>query len=79
MSGLGLEKISAIEKRRQLQREAACLPHAALHFLHARLEVRVAGIDVAPGVEDRDHGLAAIVGLVQPQLRHARAVVEACA
>ena len=45
--------------RRQLEREAAGLQHAALHVLGARPQVRVAGIDVAPGVDDADHRLAA--------------------
>ena len=38
--------------RRHLDREAARLPDAALDLLGALAEVRVAGVDVAPGVED---------------------------
>ena len=44
--------------RRHLEREAAGLQHAALHLLGALPEMRVAGVDVAPGVDDRDDRLA---------------------
>ena len=39
--------------RRHLDREPAGRPHAALHLLHPLLEMRVARVDVAPGVDDR--------------------------
>src|SRR5260221_6282112 len=61
---------------RQLDREAAALPHPALHFLDALLEVRMTGIDVRPGVDDRDHRLAGIAGPVVAHLRGARAMPE---
>ena len=44
--------------RRHLDREPAGLPDAALDLLDALLEMRVARVDVAPGVDDRDHRLA---------------------
>ena len=62
--------------RRQFDREAARLPHAALHLLDPLLEVGVAGVDVAPGVDDRDHRLACIIGAVVAHLRRARAMAE---
>ena len=62
--------------RRHFHREAARLPYAALHFLDALLEVGVAGIDVAPGVDDGDHRLAGVVAAVVTHLRRARAVAE---
>ena len=51
-----------------LDREAARLPHAALDVLGALAEVAVAGADVAPGVEDRDHRLARVVGALVAHL-----------
>src|SRR5271166_1751554 len=36
----------------------------------------VAGIDVAPGVDDRDHRLSRVVGAVIAHLRGARAMAE---
>ena len=62
--------------RRQLQRKAARLQHAALHVFGARAQVRVAGVDVAPRVDDADHGLAApILGIVA-DLAQSRAMPE---
>src|SRR5690606_11530728 len=49
---------------------------AALDLLDALLEVAVAGIDVAPGIDDGDHRIARIVGAVIAHLRGARAVAE---
>jgi hypothetical protein len=37
------------------------------------------GVDVAPGVDDRDHGLAGVIASVVAHLRCARAVVEGLA
>ena len=62
--------------RRHLEREPARLPHAALHVLDALLEVRVARVDVAPRVDDRDDRLAAVIRGVEAHLRGARAVAE---
>src|SRR5271166_6678318 len=36
----------------------------------------VAGIDVAPGVDDRDHRLSHVIGAVIAHLRRARAMAE---
>ena len=59
-----------------LQREAARLPDAALHLLRAQAEVGVAGVRVAPGVEDADDGAARPFRLREPRLLGARAVGE---
>ena len=61
---------------RQLQRKAARLQHAALHIFGARAQVRVAGVDVAPGVDDADHRLAAPILGVVADLAQARAMPE---
>ena len=62
--------------RRQFDREASRLPHAALHLLHPLLEMGVAGVDVAPGVDDRDHRLSRVIGALIAHLRGARAMAE---
>ena len=62
--------------RRQLERKAAGLQHAALHVLGARAQMRVAGVDVAPGVDDADHRLAAPVVGVVADLAQPRAMPE---
>ena len=54
--------------RRQLQGEAPRLDHASLDVVDAVAEVRVARVDVTPGVEDRDDGAAAEVRVVVPHL-----------
>ncbi len=46
---------------RELQREAAGLPHPALDGLRTVAQVDVAGVDVRPGVEDRDDRLAEVL------------------
>ena len=56
--GGGLDERLGQRDRRQLQREAAGLQHAALDVLGARAQVRVAGIDVAPRIDDADDRLA---------------------
>src|SRR5262249_31557177 len=56
--------------------EAARLQHAALDVLGARAQVAVAGVDVAPGVDDADHRLAGPVGRVEAHLAPPRAVAE---
>ena len=63
-------------ERRHLHRESPRLPDTALDLLDPLLEVRVAGIDVAPGVEDRDHRLAGVVRARVAHLRGARTVAE---
>jgi hypothetical protein len=47
--------------RRKLDGESSRLPHAALHFLDALLEMRVARIEIAPRAQDSDDRLAAEV------------------
>ena len=74
--GGGLDERLGQRQRRQLDGEAAGLQHAALHVLGARAQVRVAGVDVAPGVDDADHRLAAPVLGVVADLAQARAVAE---
>ena len=56
--------------------KAAGLQHAALHVLRALAQMRVAEIDVAPGVDDADHRLAAPVGRVEAALAQPRAMAE---
>ena len=62
--------------RRHLQREAARLQHAALDLLGALPEMRVTGVDVAPGVDDGDDRLAEIVAARIAHLRGARMMPE---
>ena len=62
--------------RRHLDREAARLPDAALHFLGALPEMRVTRIDVAPRVDDRDDRLALVIGARIAHLRRARPMAE---
>src|SRR5207245_692928 len=54
----------------------ASLEHAALHVLGARAQVRVTGVDLAPGVDDADHRAAGPVLGVIAELAQARAVAE---
>ena len=72
----GLHERLAQREDGNLHREAAGLPDAALHVLRAQLEMRVAGVGVAPGVQDRDHRLAADVVGAEAGLLGARAVTE---
>ena len=62
--------------RRKLDRKAAGLQHAALHVLGAVAQVRVAEVDVAPGIDDADHRLAAKIGGIEAALAQARAMPE---
>ena len=62
--------------RRQLERKSARLQHAALHVLGARAQMRVAGVDVAPGVDDADHRLAVPILGVVAELAQPRAMAE---
>ena len=62
--------------RRQFDREATGLQHAAFDVLGAHAQMRVAGIDLAPGIDDADHRLAGpIVGVVA-DLAQPRAMAE---
>ncbi len=62
--------------RRDLHREPACLPDAPLDVLDAFLEMHVAGVEIAPRVEDRDHRLARVLAAVESHLRRARPMAE---
>src|SRR4029079_2549021 len=62
--------------RGHLHGKSSRLPDAALHLFGALAEVRVARVDLAPRVDDRDHGLAGVVGPVVTHLRGARAMAE---
>ena len=64
-------------ERRHLERKAAGLQHAALHLVGALPEMRMARVDVAPGVDDRDDRLALVVLARVAHLRGARMVAEA--
>ena len=62
---------------RELQRPAARLPHAFLHEIGDLAEVRVAGVQLAPGVADANHR-AAIKQIVRVALIfHPRAMRKA--
>ena len=75
--GGGLHHHLADRQGRQLHRIAACLPDAALHRLRAVAQMRVAGAQVAPGVEDRDDRLAEKLLAAQAHLLRALAMREA--
>ena len=64
-------------ERGDLDGKAARLPHAALDGFGALAQMGVAGIDFAPGVDDRDHRLAGEVFPPVAELQHARAMAEA--
>ena len=61
---------------RQIERKATRLKHAALDVIDALLEVRVALVGVALGVDDRNHRLADPLFVRIAHLQHARAVAE---
>ena len=61
---------------RQLDRKAARLQHAALDVLGARPKMRVARVDLAPGVDDADHRPAGPVVAVVAELTQPRAMTE---
>src|SRR5204863_4822665 len=59
-----------------LHRETARLPDAALDLVGPHLEVRVAGIGVAPGIQDRDDWFSRDVLGAESGLLRARPVTE---
>ena len=63
-------------QRRQFHRKAAGLQHAALDVVDTALEMRVAGLRVGPGIEDRDHRPALPLLRRVAHLHGARAVAE---
>ena len=64
-------------ERGDLDREAAGRPDAAFDGFGALPQVRVTGIDFAPGVEDGDDRLADEIFVAHAELLHARAMAEA--
>ena len=62
--------------RRQFDRKSAGLIDAALHVFGARAQMAMAGVDIAPGIDDADHRLADPVGAVIAELAQPRAVAE---
>jgi hypothetical protein len=60
----------------KLDGKPARLQHAAPHVLGAFAKMHVAGVDLAPRVDDADDRLAAIVGLVEPHLLGPGAMAE---
>ena len=74
--GRGLDERFGERNRRQLDGKAAGLQHAALDVFGARAQMRVAGIDLAPGIDDADHRPARPVLGVVADLLEARAVPE---
>jgi hypothetical protein len=61
---------------RQFDRKSAGLHHATLDVFRAIAKVRVAEIDVAPGIDDGDHRLAAEIGIVKATLAQPRPMTE---
>ena len=74
--GRGLHERFGQRHRRQFDREAARLQDAALHVLGTLAQMAVAGVDVAPGIDDADHRLAGPVLAVIAELAQPRAVAE---
>ena len=68
--------LSDKRQRRQLHRKAARHQDAAAHVVDALLEVHVAGLQVGPGVQDRDDGLAGPFLRRVAHLHRARPVPE---
>ena len=62
--------------RRQLDRKPAGLIDAAFDVLGAVAQMPVAGVDLAPGIDDADHRLADPIGAVIAELAQARAMTE---
>ena len=62
--------------RGQLDGKAAGLPHAPLHVLGALAKMRVTAVDLAPGIDDPEDGLAGVVDVVEAHLLGARPVSE---
>ncbi len=58
----------------QFDGKSAGLQDAALHIVHARLEMRMAGLDVRPGVHNGDDGPSQIILRGIPHLHDALAV-----
>jgi hypothetical protein len=74
--GRGLHERLGQRHRRQFDREAAGLQHAAFHILRAGAQMGVTKIDVAPGVDDGDDRFAGPVLGVEATLPQTRAVAE---
>jgi hypothetical protein len=74
--GRGFDEGLGERHRRQLDGKAAGLPDAALDVFRPLAQMAVAGVDVAPGVEDADHRLAGPVGAVIAELPQSRAMAE---
>src|SRR5690606_37554731 len=73
----GLHHHFAHRKHRYLDGIAAGLPDAALHRLRPLAQMRVAGADLAPGVENANDRLAQKLLAPKPHLLRALAVREA--
>ena len=72
-----LHEVFAERKHRDFHRHPARLQHAFLHILREHLEMQVARVDLAPGIQDRDDRLALPILRPEPHLPRARAVAEA--
>src|SRR6516165_10584811 len=62
--------------RRQFERKATALIDAAFDVFGAIAQMAVAGVDLAPGVDDADDGFADPVGAVVTELAQPRAMSE---
>jgi hypothetical protein len=74
--GRRLDHHLAQAQRRQLEGQAAGQQHAPLDRLGALAQMGVAGREVAPGIDDGDHGPRQQVLAPHPHLLHALAVRE---
>src|SRR5262249_5851079 len=60
----------------QLDRKASGLQHATLYVFRAFAQMRVAEIDVTPGIDDPDDRLAGPIGGIKTALAEPRAMSE---
>ncbi len=74
--GGGFLKCFAERERGHLDWKTASLPDAALDIFGSFTQMAVAGIDVAPGVDNRDDGLSSVVGLDAAHRSSAGTVAE---
>ena len=74
--GAGLLERLGQRDRGHLDGKATGLPYPAFDLFGTLTEVRVTGIDIAPGVDDGDQRLAGVVLAGKAHLQRARAVAE---
>ena len=72
----GFDHVLGERERGQFDGKPARLPDAAFDLFRAGSQMGVAGIDLAPRIDDGDHGLAHEVFVAMAHLERARAVAE---